>query len=232
MYNFNRADWPNIKSDLDCVDWESELDSNEPDISWMNFKTILSKIIDKYVPTVNIKTEFKSPWFDSECFQKCKQKEKLHKEFKNNKCPKTEMKFKLCRKKFKNLIKTKMRANLSDSNRNKLAKKFWSHIKSASRNTRVPETVYLGGKSSSDTKVKADMFNKFFFDQFSDASSYDIDISFESDNNFDIDFNTDKIRGILRNIDCNKAQGPDKSHGIISKTFANSQAWPLSILSN
>ena len=78
MYNFNRADWPNIKSDLDCVDWESELDSNEPDISWMNFKTILSKIIDKYVPTVNIKTEFKSPWFDSECFQKCKQKEKLH----------------------------------------------------------------------------------------------------------------------------------------------------------
>ena len=44
MYNFNRADWPNIKSDLDCVDWESELGSNEPDISWMNFKTILSKI--------------------------------------------------------------------------------------------------------------------------------------------------------------------------------------------
>ena len=62
------------------------------------------------------------------------------------------MKFKLCRKEFKNLIKTKMRANLSDSNRNKLAKKFWSHIKSASRNTRVPKTVYQGGKSSSDKK--------------------------------------------------------------------------------
>ena len=45
------------------------------------------------LPTVNVKTEFKSPWFDSECFQKCKQKEKLHREFKYNKCPKTEMKF-------------------------------------------------------------------------------------------------------------------------------------------
>ena len=140
------------------------------------------------------------------------------------------MKFKLCRKEFKNLIKTKMRANLSDSNRNKLAKKFWSHIKSASRNTRVPETVYQGGKSSSDTKLKADMFNKFFFDQFSNASSYDIDISFESDNNFDIDFNVDKIRDILRNIDCNKAQGLDNIHGIILKTCANSLAWSLSIL--
>ena len=78
--------------------------------------------------------------------------------------------------------------------------------------------------------MKADIFNKFFFNQFSDASSYDIDISFESDNNFDIDFNTDKIRDILRNIDCNKAQGPDKIHGIILKTCANSLAWPLSIL--
>ena len=29
------------------------------------------------------------------------------------------MKFKLCHKEFKDLIKTKMRANLSDSNRNK-----------------------------------------------------------------------------------------------------------------
>ena len=33
---------------------------------------------------------------------------------------------------------------------------------------------------SSDTKVKADMFNKFFINQFSDASSYNIDISFQT----------------------------------------------------
>ena len=123
-----------------------------------------------------------------------------------------------------------MRANLCDSNRNRLAKKFWSHIKSASKNTRVPETIYLGGKSSSDTKVKADMFNRFFFDQFSEASNYDIAISFESDHNFDIDFNIDKIRDILRNIDCNKAQGPDNIHGIILKTCSNFLARLLSIL--
>ena len=108
--------------------------------------SILSKIIDKHVPMVNIKTEFKSPWFDPECFQKCKEKEKLHREFKTNKCPKTEMKFKLCCKEFKNLVKTKMRANLCDSNRNRLAKKFWSHIKSVLKNTRVPKNICLGGK--------------------------------------------------------------------------------------
>ena len=78
--------------------------------------------------------------------------------------------------------------------------------------------------------MKADMFNKFFFDQFSEGSNYDIDICFQSDNNFDIDFNTDKVRDILRNIDCNKAQGPDNLNGVILKTCANSLALPLSIL--
>ena len=141
-----------------------------------------------------------------------------------------EIKFKVCRKEFKNLVKAKMRANLCDSNRSTLTKKFWPHVKSASKKIRIPETIYLKGKSSSDTKVKADMFNKFFFDQFSEGSNYDIDICFQSDNNFDIDFNTDKVRDILRNIDCNKAQGPDNIHGVILKACANSLALPLSIL--
>ena len=158
------------------------------------------------------------------------EKEKLHKKFQNSKSLNNEIKFKVCRKEFKNLVKAKMRANLCDSNRNTLTKKFWSHVKSASQNTRIPETIYLKGKSSSDTKVKADMFNKFFFNQFSEGSNYDIDICFQSDNNFDIDFNTDKVKDILRNIDCNKAQGPVNIHGVILKTCANSLALPLSIL--
>ena len=146
MYNFNRADWPSIKSELD-----SALDSDEYDISWMNFKTILNNIINKFVPLVKIRTEFKSPWFDSEFYQKCKEKEKLHKKFKNSKSLNDEMKFKVCRKEFKNLVKAKMRANLCDTNRNTLTKKFWSYVKSASKNTRIPKTIYLRGKSSSDT---------------------------------------------------------------------------------
>ena len=59
-----------------------------------------------------------------------------------------EIKFKVCRKEFKNLVKAKMRANLCDSNRNTLTKRFWSHVKSASKNTRFPETIYLKGRST------------------------------------------------------------------------------------
>ena len=61
MYNFNRADWLSIKSEQDSVDWASAMDSTEPDIIWMNFVIILNNIINKFVPLVNIKTEFESP---------------------------------------------------------------------------------------------------------------------------------------------------------------------------
>ena len=47
---------------------------------------------------------------------------------------------------------------------------------------------------------------------------------------FDIDFNTEKVRDILRNIVCNKAYGPDNINGVILKTCADSLAQPLSIL--
>ena len=163
MYNFNRANWPNIISQLNDVNWEFALDKLEPDIAWDSFKKLLFGIIDKYVPIMKVKSEFKSPWFDSECLQKSIEKGKLHKKFKDNCNLKNELKFKTCRREFKNLIKAKMRANLCDSNRNQLTKKFWSQVKSTSKSTCVPETVFLKGKASSEPKTKADMFNNFFY---------------------------------------------------------------------
>ena len=181
MYNYNRADWSSMISELRAIDWESQIDRLEPDLAWNKFKNILFEILDKHVPKSTVKMEFRSPWFDSECFQKCKEKEKLHKKFKSNRTVLNELKFRTCRKEFKNLVKAKMRANLDDQNRNNLTKKFWSYVKSTSKSTRIPELVYLKGKTSSDSKTKADMFNEFFYKQFSEASEYDINISFDTD---------------------------------------------------
>ena len=179
---------------------------------------------------MKVKSEFKSPWFYSECLLNSKEKGKLHKKFKDNCNLKNELKFKTCRREFKNLIKAKMRANLCDSNRNQLTKKFWSQVKSTSKSTRVPETVFLKGKASSEPKTKADMFNNFFYSQFSSASNYDIDIDFKSDASFEVDFDISKVKDILSNIDSNKAQGPGNIHGLVLKNCANALAKPLSII--
>ena len=74
------------------------------------------------------------------------------------------------------------------------------------------------------------MFNKFFFEQFSSSSTYDIDIDFSNDDLFDIDFNCTRIKELLDNINVNKAAGPDGIHGRVLKNCSISLSRPLSIL--
>ena len=123
-----------------------------------------------------------------------------------------------------------MRASFDDQNRNNLTKKFWSYIKSTSKSTRIPELVYLNGKTSSDSKTKTDMFNEFFYNQFTETSQYDVNISFDTGSNFDIDFNVARVRDIISKLDSNKAQRPDNIHGLIFKKCSRVLAKPLSLI--
>ena len=74
------------------------------------------------------------------------------------------------------------------------------------------------------------MFNQYFSDQFSGPSLYNIPIDYSHDHKFSIDFNAAQIATLLKNLDANKAQGPDKIHGKILKNCANSLDRPLAIL--
>ena len=74
------------------------------------------------------------------------------------------------------------------------------------------------------------MFNKYFFDQFSNSSTYDTDIDFTNDDAFDIDFSCTRIKNLLDNISTNKAPGPDGIHGCVLKHCSISLCRPLSII--
>ena len=77
---------------------------------------------------------------------------------------------------------------------------------------------------------KTNMFNDFFYEQFSERSNYNIPIDFSSDDRFEILFCHRKVRKLLVKINSNKAYGPDGIHGKILKNCAVSLAYPLSIL--
>ena len=121
-----------------------------------------------------------------------------------------------------------MRANLNSDNRNVLTKKFWSHIKTTTKSTRIPEVVSCGAIATSDPSTKANLFNDHFRKQFSDPSNYDININFLNDCNFDVDFSVSRIKLILNNLDINKAQGPDGINGTVLKHYSESLVYPLS----
>ena len=86
-----------------------------------------------------------------------------------------------------------MRDNLYNSTENNslISKKFWSYVKSTSNCHRIPEVMSLDSSVSSNTETKANLFNQYFFQQFSEVSDYDIDINFENESEFDINLSTE-----------------------------------------
>ena len=73
-----------------------------------------------------------------------------------------------------------MRTNLDSESRNILTKKFWSHVKSTIRSTRIPEVVSCGRVTMSDPITKANLFNEHFRKQFPEPSNYNIEIDFHT----------------------------------------------------
>lgn len=231
VYNFKKANWGQLNEDISRVPWRSLVDHTDPHCAWKNFKEVLFALVDKHIPKITIKNNFSAPWFDAECYEAYRSKERAHKKFKLNESIANEIKRDSARTTFKNLCDKKMRENLYNADDPALiSKKFWSHVKSNSKSSRIPECMSLGSVFRNLPIDKANLFNNYFFDQFSDASSYEIDIDWSEDEDFSIDFNPLRIRDCLLAINPNKACGPDGIHGRVLKNCAASLAKPLSMI--
>ena len=231
IYNFKRANWDAFNGDLLSVNWDAILDRTEPDIAWRNFKYVLFNLADKHIPKITIKSEFQPPWFDSETYHACNAKENARKKFKRTNSQLDEINFIHLRREFKRLCNKKMRDNMFNVDDPALiTKKFWSHVKYTSNSHRLPDQMCLNGQYRRDPKDKADLLNKYFYDQFSEESNYDISINYDHDDDYDIEFSHDMIRNLLSKINSNKSCGPDEIHGKLLKNCAVGLAQPLSIL--
>ena len=230
VYNFKKANWAQINQDLCSINWNF-LCSAHPDDSWKILKECLLTLADRYIPKVKIKSEFQPPWFDSELYAACRKKDRLRQNFKDSESLHNELKFTACRRSFKRLYSAKLRDNLFNSDDPALiTKKFWAHVKYQSNSCRIPNCVTYSDQLRFHPKEQAELFNTFFFNQFSEPSSYSIDISYSNDSNYDIDFDHRAVRKLLSNINSNKAHGPDGIHGKILKNCAVGLAFPLTCI--
>ena len=101
-----------------------------------------------------------------------------------------------------------MKLNVEDSDDSALiSKEFWKYVKSKSKSNRILETIRHGDQFRNLPEGQANLFNKYFFEQFSQQSSYDIDIDL---NYSDSSLNNIKIHAfdvylILKEINAGKA---------------------------
>ena len=231
IYNLKRADWAKLNTEISSKDWDLILRNRTATESWQIFKQNLFSACDRYIPKIVIADEFQPPWFDSEVFHLCRKKERLHKQWKETNRDEKYLKFSRARSEYKNLVNSKMEANFEDPfNRNVINKKFWSYVKSKSNSHRIPEVVSYKDSIRSDPQGQCDIFNKFFNDQFTGESEYDIDIDYSNDHLFQLNFDSSHIEELLKSLNPNKAQGADNIHGKILKHCSASLSKPLALI--
>ena len=231
IFNFKKANWDGINSEFSTINWEGLLSDRNIDDAWAVFKTKFSEVSNRHIPKIKISDEFQPPWYDSEVHDLCNRKQWFHKRWKKSRSDLHYAKFSECRKQFKNLVEKKLEENFEDEeNRNHITKKFWSYVKSKSNSHRIPEVVSYDNRLRSNPKDQCELFNEYFYGQFSAPSTYNIDIDFNNDGLYEVNFTRDLIRTHLLAINPNKAQGPDLIHGRILKLCANSLDYPLSHL--
>ena len=144
-------------------------------------------------------------------------------------------KFRQRRREFKRIMNEKMRLNVNDSSDPALiSKKFWKHVKAKSKSTKIPETIRSGDRSRKKPTDQANLFKEYFYSQFSDASTYDVNIDIGRNENcfMDLRFHAVDVFLILKGINSGKAAGPDGIDGIVLKNCAASLAKPLSLIFN
>jgi endonuclease/exonuclease/phosphatase family metal-dependent hydrolase len=229
LLNYKRAAWGPLNEEIGSTKWQSLLSDPDVERAHKVFETKLNELCNKHIPTVTTKSNYQPPWFDAEVHVKCREKEKWRKKFKQSKSDEHYMKYSACRKEVTKLIELKANANFEDEHhKNAVTKKFWTYVKATTNSSRIPETVYYNNVFRSKPKEQANLFNQYFADQFSSPSNYDIDIDYSVD--FSVDFHGTIICDHLRNLNVNKAPGPDNFHGKLLKNCAVSIARPLSIL--
>ena len=82
IYNFKKANWPQLNNEISRVDWHHLIGNNEVETGWKIFKNKFLSLCDKHIPKITIKESFQPPWFDSEVFRLNKKKELFRKQFK------------------------------------------------------------------------------------------------------------------------------------------------------
>ncbi|KAL5268986.1 hypothetical protein ACHWQZ_G002719 [Mnemiopsis leidyi] len=237
VFNYDNGDYRALNEDLSNVNWDRAFSCNNSCGAWNIFRNILGQLCERRIPKKTIRSQFQPPWYDSDCDRIRRKKEKWRikaKEATNEQdCETFTERFRSARKLFKKTLNDKLKLNfVDDSDPALISKRFWTHVKSRSKSTRIPETVKYCNRFRSDPKDQANLFNEFFYNQFSEASNYNIDIDFVNNDFLDLQFHSEDIFKILKMMNANKAAGPDGIHGKVLKNCARSLAYPLSILFN
>ena len=169
VHNFKKANWDGLKSDIINSDLNSFIDDCDCiNLSCSHWTDTLTRLIGHHIPKIKIKNSNTPPWIDGDVLDLSKRKETARRRATKIDSEQSWTKYNKLRNKLKSLVKSKYLnyiKEISDQASNN-SKRFWGVIKSKTKSRFIPETISYNGEQSSSPTKKANLFNQFFFNNF------------------------------------------------------------------
>ena len=222
VYNFKKADLDGLNETLRHTPWDMCFVPDDVDSSISNWCDILMTAVDLHIPKYTIKNAHNHPWIDAELLSLLRQKNIIRRKANKTGSIKDIDKFRTLRKLTKQLIIQKKKEHgckLNESITNN-PKRFWSFVKSSTRENASPHLLRDGQIFVTDRVAKANILNRYFHSVFSPKEIHIEHTNTESTYSTavqlsEICLSESEVVEVLRGIGPNKACGSDNIPGLI-----------------
>ena len=168
VFNFKKANWTGLKDVLLNTPFDACFVPEDIDASLSKWCDLFLSIVHDHIPKCSSRNVYDHPWIDKELLELIKKKNKQRKKLLKTKHPDDLEKFRLIRRETKKLISKKKcdHANKLKESMFENPKRFWSLLKSSTKTNQSPNFIRNGQSFTTDSRIKANLFNKFFHSVF------------------------------------------------------------------
>ena len=238
--NYNKANYEAMKTDVNQVDWRTELAEKNVNESWNFLSNALRSTTNKHVPMKTKKHWKKRPlWMNQTALAKVKKKHDAWKRYLETNSGEHYLEYTRARNQAKWATKKAKREFEKTLARNvkKNPKKFWGYVNSK-RKTKVniPDLDKTDDKKSPRTTndhEKAEVLNQYFKKVFTKEDLVKIPnapIKTITTKLKELEIAKPMIEKKLKELNQNKSPGPDNIHPRILKELCTELAEPITII--
>ncbi|XP_055604703.1 uncharacterized protein LOC129752937 [Uranotaenia lowii] len=234
--DFKNADFVAIPQTLDAIDWNSELESSDPNAAAMKFTHIINYIIDRHVPKRLAASDLRAPWVTKELRQMKALKNKALRYYLRHKSLHAKNQYRKLNASCKKVCTRCYQGYLIRIQRGfkTWPKSFWQYIKDQRKESGLPSYMILEDKSATSDldicNLFADKFRSTFdsgsmpTDQFTMAAS---NVPRQSTSFHHIVIDDDTILKATAKLKSSVSAGPDGIPATFLKRYISHMLTPI-----
>ena len=238
-WRYDLADFDKARERIRDTDWNTLLENDDINVSWINWKNRFYEIMYECIPQTTSTAGSAAPWLNRKLVNGMRRRNVLFKRAKELRTSTSWLKYKIQRNKLvSNLRGAKKEYMEKLCNLSSNAKKFWSAMKKLNNSSSSIPTLLHNNSTASSDKEKASMLNQFFSNCFN-RSEPPLDTSDIEQMRVHPDLcppellcSDEEILELLQALDTNKASGPDGIAARMLKSTASVIAPSLKTLFN